>query len=131
MSYDVFIMKFVGDYAAMADVPDDEKTVPLGSVSDVRAAVDREFTTTKWNADGWGVWEDDFGSIEFHISDEVHGLTLHIRASDDVMPGVVALCRDNSWHGLDGGDAFVESREYPASGLVKWQAYRDAVLKKF
>lgn len=129
MSYDVYIVKFAERYDRVSDMPDDSETLVLGTEGEVRGAVDRLFAGVQWGADGWGVWDGASGSIEFHLRDDLTCLALHIRASDDVMPGVAALCRDNHWRGMDGADDdFIEDRETPAASLAAWRSYRDSVI---
>ncbi len=128
MSWDIAIMKFTRVFASAPDIPDDEPGLPLGSREHVQAQANAIFPGTDWVDPVWGVWEAPFGSIEFNVGDEdpVSDLMLHVRASEAVVPLIVALCRDNGWQGIDCGTGeLIERSPAPARGLLAWRAGRD------
>jgi hypothetical protein len=48
-------------------------------------------------------------------------MMLHVRAGPDVVPGIVQLCLDNRWQGLDcDSGEFIEQSAYPKEGLQAW-----------
>lgn len=57
-------------------------------------------------------------------------MMLHVRASAEVAPLIVELCRKNGRHGIDCsyGD-FIEKSANPGRGLEAWAGYRDRVLR--
>jgi len=59
----------------------------------------------------------------------VAGMMLHVRAGTEVVGGIIKLCRDNGWQGLDcGSGEFIELAEQAEAGLLAWGAYRDQIL---
>ena len=130
MSWDVMIQKFSRHYAAIAEIPNDEKCADLGPRAFVQAAVSQIFPETNWDYPAWGTWSSRYGSIEFNVgSDPVEGMMLHVRAGTEVVGGIIKLCRDNGWQGLDcGSGEFIELTEQAETGLLAWGAYRDQIL---
>lgn len=132
MSWDISIQKFSRRYASVSEIPDDEKGADLGPRLSVHRAVSAIFPDTNWSDAAWGVWESEFGSIEFNVGkDPATGMMLHVRAGPEVIPGMVRLCLDNGWQGLDcSSGEFIEQAMKPQEGLEAWAAYRDQVIGK-
>jgi len=131
MSWDISICKFVDEYDAIEDIPDDAIPVPLGSAVEVRAAISKAFPATDWSDPNWGVFEAPFGSIEFNINsdDPVEGLMMHVRATQEIVPPIVDLCRSQGWQAMDmNGECFLEKTEVPEAGLQKWRSYLHQIL---
>jgi hypothetical protein len=130
MSWDISIQKFSRIYAAVADIPEDERGLPLGPRALVHEAVSRIFPDTDWSDPGWGTWESEFGSIEFNVGeDPAEGMMLHVRADSRVVPAIVMLCKDNGWQGLDCGSGdLIDQIADRNEGLAAWSAFRDQVL---
>ena len=130
MSWDILISKFSRQYQSVSDITNDEKGIALGTRSVVQEAVGKIFPKTNWSDPAWGVWDSEMGSIEFSVGkDPAESLMLHVRATAAVVPGIVQLCLDNGWQGIDlTTGEFVESAESPEEGLEQWAAYRDRVL---
>jgi hypothetical protein len=133
MSWDIAIMKFTRPYASPNDIPDDELGLSLGPRSEVHAQVWAVFPDTDWSDPAWGVWESEADSIEFNLGDDdpVGDLMLHVRASEAVVPRIVALCMNNGWQGIDcSAGVFVERSLVPAQGLAMWTDHRDLVCRE-
>jgi len=96
MSWDVSIQKFSRSYESISDIDDDEKGLPLGPRNVVHGAVSKIFPSTDWTDPAWGVWESEFGSIEFNVgTDPAEGMMLHVRAEAAVVPAIAQLCAEN------------------------------------
>ncbi len=67
MSYDVYVFKFAETYSRVADFPKGIEGLPLGTAGEVRAAIDQVFAGVNWDDLTWGLWDSDFGSIEFSV----------------------------------------------------------------
>jgi hypothetical protein len=131
VSWDISICKFSQSYESIDDIPEDEKPVPIGSLTAVRAAISRVFPSTDWSDPEWGVFEAPFGSIEFNLSSEdpVKSLMLHVRAGDEIVPPIVQLCREEGWQAVDGSEgAFLEQSPVPEAGLRSWRGFLDQIL---
>lgn len=130
MSWDVSIQKFSRSYESISDIGDHEKGLSLGPRNVVHDAVSRIFHHTDWTDPAWGVWESDFGSIEFNVgTDPAEGMMLHVRAEAAVAPAIVQLCAENGWQGIDcSSGEFIERSQHPEEGLLAWTAYRNRVV---
>jgi hypothetical protein len=131
VSWDISIQRFSRRYTAVSEIQNDERGLPLGSRSQVHAAVSAIFPETNWNDPAWGVWDSVLGSIEFNVGkDPAQSMMLHIRASAAVLPAIVQLCNDNGWQGLDcSSGGFIDQAASPEEGLLAWAAYRDQVVR--
>jgi hypothetical protein len=133
VSWDVTVQRFSRDFAAIEDIPETERCVPLGSRADVQAAVCRYFPGTDWSDPAWGIFDFSEGSIEFNLGKDEpsEGFMMHIRASAVVVPAIVVMCRTERWQALDcSNGAFLEKVEDPATGLEQWATYRDQIVAK-
>ena len=131
MSWDVSILKLSRSYRDASEIPDDEKPIELGSLADIHRAVLSVFPGTDWQDPSWGLWSSHLGSIEFNVGkdDPVLSFMLHVRASEGVVSGIVQLCLDNSWQGIDcSSGEFIERAQHPELGLSAWSAYRDQIV---
>ncbi|NKA72570.1 hypothetical protein GO285_01482 [Ralstonia solanacearum] len=131
MSWDVSLIKFTRRYRAIPEIPDDERPHPLGALAEVHAAVSEVFPKTNWSDPAWGIYDGAFGSIEFNVGrdDPVQSLALHVRASNEIVNGILVLCKRLDCQAIDLSDSsFLDQSEHPTDGLEKWRAYRDQVL---
>lgn len=54
---------------------------------------------------------------------------MHIRASAEVIPSIVEMCRTELWQALDCSTGeFLERSGAPDEGLTKWAEYRNRVV---
>lgn len=131
MSWDVSIMRFSRSYDAVEDIAEDERCLVLGAREEVHRAVLASFPGTDWSDPAWGRWESEFGSIEFNLGgdDPAESMMLHVRAGEQVVAGIVSLCKQNQWQAIDCsmGD-FLEKRDDPTLGLNAWREYRDRAI---
>jgi len=133
LSWDVFLHKFTRLYRTVGEIPDDEQPLPLGSLSEVQAAISAIFPGTDWSDPVWGIYDSKLGSIEFNVGrdDPVQSLGLHVRASDTIVGGILHLCERMGCQAIASTDStFLDPSEHPASGLEKWRKYRDQVIGK-
>lgn len=131
MSWDVTVQRFSREYAAIEDIPETERCLPLGSRAEIHVAISRHFPATDWSDPAWGIFDSPAGSIEFNVGrDEPNGgFMMHIRASAAIVPSIVAMCAAERWQALDcSTGAFLERAEDPSAGLEQWVAYRNQVV---
>ena len=131
MSWDVSIMKFSHQYALVEAISDGESCLPLGARVEVHSAVSDWFPGTDWRDPNWGIWDSQFGSIEFNLGEDepATGLMLHIRADNAVIQPIIALCRHRGWIALDCSTGeFLEQAVDPTAGLEAWRTFRDSVI---
>ena len=133
MSWDVSVQRFGKEYESIADIPDTEQCVALGSQVEIREAISRFFPGVDWSDTAWGIFDSDDGSVEFNMgrNEPSTGFMMHIRASTKIVPAIVAMCRSERWQALDcSGGVFLERAMEPASGLEDWTTYRDHVMSR-
>lgn len=133
MSWDVSLYKFTRRYSNIQDIPGDEQPRPLGTLSEVQTTVSDVFPGTNWKDPVWGIYDGEFGSIEFNVrkDDSVQSLALHVRARDAIVGGILQLCERLGCQAIDLSDSsFLDQSEHPAAGLAKWREYRDQVIAK-
>ncbi|NIA57092.1 hypothetical protein HAV22_26060 [Massilia sp. TW-1] len=130
MSWDVSVQRFGKEYESIADIPDTERCMELGSQTEIRRVISPFFPGVDWSDSTWGIFDSDDGSVEFNMGgDEPStGFMMHIRASTKIVPTIVAMCRSERWQALDcSGGVFLERAMEPNSGLEDWATYRDHV----
>ncbi|EEA03640.1 oxidoreductase-like protein [Burkholderia sp. H160] len=64
MSWDVSLYKFTKRYRRIQDIPGNEQPHPLGTRSEVEAAVSDAFPGTNWNDPASGIYDGEFDTIE-------------------------------------------------------------------
>ena len=103
MSWDVSIINFSKDYKSLEEITDDEQPLPLGAQRYVHEAILEFFPNTDWRDPAWGIFDSKYGSIEFNLGndDPSSSLMLHVRASNEIVPAIVELCRKQNWTALD------------------------------
>ena len=124
-------MKLPQPYASVEMVPENEQPLPLGTRAKVHAAVSEHFPGTDWTDPSWGSFDSPFGSIEFNLgsNDLADGMMLHVRASEEIVAAIIALCRTQNWSALDcGSGEFLEQADDPAFRLQQWRAFCDRVI---
>jgi hypothetical protein len=129
MSWDVSIMKFSKNYDSVEAITDNESPLPLGSLADVHSAVSDIFLGTDWTDPVWGLFDSDFGSIEFNLGDDdpATSMMLHVRASNDIVHPIIELCRQQSWTAIDCSTGEFLEKD-PTAGIEGWRAFRDKVI---
>ena len=61
--------------------------------------------------------------------EQSNGFMMHVRASNQVVPLIVAMCRSERWQALDCSEGvFLERASDPVVGLERWTAYRNQVV---
>ena len=132
MSWDVSIINFSRDYNSIEEIPDDEQPLNLGSRVEVHKAVSEFFPGTNWCDASWGVFDCQFGSVEFNLGkdDPSDSLMLHVRASNEIVPLIVAMCKKQNWSGLDCSNGeILEKSQNPSSGIEGWRDLLEQVSK--
>ena len=132
MSWDVSVQRLSREYENVEDIPNDEQCVPLGTVKEVQAVIDKYFPGTDWSDPAWGIYDSEIGSIEFNMGKEEpnRGFMMHIRARAEVVAPIVGMCLTEKWQAIDcGSGGFLEKSADPEAGLEQWQAYRDQIVR--
>ena len=131
MSWDVSIVNFSKEYKSVDEIPESEQPLPLGTRSEVHDCILEFFPNTDLRDPTWGLFSSKFGSIEFKIGkeDPSISLMLHVRASNEINPPIIELCKKNKWSAIDcRSGEFLEYSENPSKGLEDSRAYLNQVL---
>lgn len=131
MSWDVSILRLSTRYRSVSEIPKDDQLIELGSRADVHAAISEVFIGVDWSDPTWGIYDGEFGSVEFNNGGEepLKGFMMHVRASEEIISLIVTLCERQGWSALDcstGG--MIDQSDEPGRGLSGWRAFRDEVL---
>jgi hypothetical protein len=87
------------------DSPVDMSTerIPLGSQSEVRAALQETFGEGTWQAPDEGVFDGDGFSLLARVGPfpDVESMTLEVWGAGDPIPYIRTLCLPREWHAFD------------------------------
>lgn len=131
MSWDVLIMRLPQEIQTYDDLTacESDPMLPLGALEDVRRHIDATFPDTDWSDPRWGVWHGPEGSIEFSLGRDgdapLEHLMLHVRAGDEIVGRIVALCEGAGWKALDTSATEFLVSAADTSGLSGWRSLRD------
>ncbi|MFN3166617.1 MAG: hypothetical protein ACE37H_06085 [Phycisphaeraceae bacterium] len=132
MSWDISIVRFAKVYESIEEIPDDAEPQSLGSIVEIHNKVLKHFPGTDWSDPAWGMFESPFGSIEFNLGDDdpADSMMLHIRASNEIVAPILALCKDGAYQAIDcSSGALLDQADNPTKGLEAWRAYRDQIVE--
>ena len=133
MSWDVSLFKFSRNYQTLDEIPENEQPFSLSSRKEIQTEISSVFPNTNWNDPIWGIFDSEFGSIEFNIGkdDPVQSLALHVRASDAILGGLFDLCHRLGCQAIDlSYSTFLDQSSDPTLGLEKWRTYREQVIRE-
>lgn len=133
MSWDVSLYEFTQRYRTVEEIPGDEQPRLLGSLSEVHATVSAVFPGTDWGDAVWGIYEGEYGSIEFNVGEEdpVQSLGLHVRASDAIVGGILQLCGRMGCQAIDPSTGtFLDQSAHPSAGLESGVNTEIALLER-
>jgi len=125
MSWDIFIQQFPPAALRVADIPDSFTPEPIGRRAELIAKIKTAVPAADFTDPGWGVLVADDYSIEFGLGDDdpVHGITLHVRGSEAVMPHITNVLRALGLRAIDSWTGeFFDPQSAPQS-LAHWRTY--------
>jgi hypothetical protein len=131
MSWDVTFFRFRQRYTTIDQIADDEQPLCLGALDEIQAAVSAVFPGTDWTKPRWGRFAGEPGSIEFSVwkTDPIQSLSLHVRAGDPIVEGILRLRERMDCQAIDLTDGcFLELSDDPLRGLRRWRQVRDCVV---
>ncbi|WP_411072826.1 hypothetical protein [Streptomyces sp. cmx-4-25] len=130
MSGDVLLLPLPADIASIDDLPADHEPPPVGSRSDVRAALEAAVPGVDLTDPARGELLGPAGVIELNIGegDPVESVMLHVRGgTDDVLPMIFRIARALDCRPFDraAGDLLADG---DAAGWHAFRAFRDRAL---
>ncbi|WP_411078034.1 hypothetical protein [Streptomyces sp. cmx-10-25] len=129
MSGDVLLLPLPADIASIDDLPADHEPPPVGSRSDVRAALEAAVPGVDLTDPARGELLGPAGVIELNIGedDPVESVMLHVRGgTDDVLPMIFRIARALGCRPFDrAGDLLADG---DAAGWHAFRAFRDRAL---
>jgi hypothetical protein len=127
MSWDIFIQKFPDGAKRVADIPDTFAAPEMGSRGDVIEKICAAVPAVDFSDPAWGVLRTDRYSIEFGLGDEekLHGVTLHVRGSDEVLPHVKSVIRALGMRAIDSVTGEFFDPKVARDSLAKWRSFVD------
>lgn len=134
MSWDVLLHAADEPPPPVAQMPDDWRGAPMGTLAEVRAKIDACIPGVDWSDPSWGVFGGDGFSYEFSIgSDEPCGHAMvHVRGGGPALPPLLALAGRWGWYLLDCSQGeWLHHCESAEAGWQGFQAYRDKVVAHY
>ena len=131
MSWDIFVQDLPPDVSDVSEIPDDFEPRPLGAREEITRWLCDLLPNASFTDDGWGSVDHPDYSIEFSMdsSENVTGLTLHVRGGE-LAPGVVAeVLAAFGWRALDpqSETGLFDPRQAEASWR-RWREYRNRAV---
>ena len=125
MSWDIFIQKFPDGAKRVAEIPDTFSAPPLGPRTEVIQKIRAALPAVDFSDPAWGVLRTDAYTIEFGLGDDepLHGVTLHVRGTDDVLPHVYTVVRALGLRAIDSWTGEFFDPEAARSSLAGWRRY--------
>jgi hypothetical protein len=125
MSWDIFIQQFPDGVRRVADIPATFAAPPLGRRDVVIATIRSVCPQADFSDPAWGVLRSDDYNIEFGLGDEdvLHGITLHVRGSDAVLPLVVNVVKALGLRAIDSWTGEFFDPIIAAHSLARWRKY--------
>lgn len=132
MSWDVSLLRFARRYDTLEEVEEHAEMLSLGDIEHIQQAAQAAFGNVWWEPDQrWGCWDNGVDSVEFNLGrdEPTTYLSLHVRATDAVIPGILDFADRLSAQVIDVDAGSFLTAEQAASGLAAWRRYRDQVLE--
>jgi hypothetical protein len=129
MSWDVFIQDLPPDARSVRDIPDEFRPQPLGSRPEVIERITTAFPDTDFSDPAWGRLQSDGYSIDISIGDEeeINGITLHVRGSDDAVAAVVGLIDAVGGKAVDSWTGEIFDQAVARHSIQRWRAYLEEI----
>ena len=129
MSWDVFIQDLPPEARSVRDVPDEFEPRPLGSRAEVAGRIRAAFPDADFTDPTWGRLQREGYSIDISMGDddEVSGITLHVRGSDDAVGAVVKLIDTVGGRALDSWTGELFDQAIALHSIRRWRAYLEEI----
>ncbi len=125
MSWDIFIQRFPDEARRVADIPDTFAPPPIGPRDEVISKIRAALPDARFDEPSWGTLQGDDYSIDFGIGDDevLHGITLHVRGSDAVLPHINSVLRILDLRAIDSWTGEFFDPSVAAHSLARWRTY--------
>ena len=130
MSWDVFIQDLPPDARSVRDIPDAFSPRPLGSRADIIARVKGRFPDTDFSDPTWGKLQRPAYSVDVSLTEEgetIHGVTLHVRGSDEAVEAVVSLIDAIGGRAVDSWTGELFDQAIAVHSMRRWRAYLEEI----
>ena len=130
MSWDVFIQDLPSDARSVRDIPDAFRPEALGTRSEIISRVKQKFPDADFSDVSWGrIYRGSF-SVDVSITedgDAIHGVTLHVRGSDDAVEAVVNLIDAIGGRAVDSWTGELFDQAVALHSMRRWRAYLEEI----
>lgn len=129
MSWDIFVQDLPPEARSVKDVPDEFHPRPLGRRDEVIGRIRSVFPNTDFADPSWGRLRNDRYVIDISIGDleEVGGVTLRVRGSDEAVGAVVKLIAAIGGRGVDSWTGELFDQAVALHSIRRWRAYLEEV----
>lgn len=129
MSWDVFIQDLPSEAHRVSEVPDEFHARPLGPREQMISRICSQFPDADFSDPAWGKVQRDGFLIDISIGedDPVHGITLHVRGSDDAVAAVVSIINAVGGRALDSWTGEFFDQAIALHSIRRWRAYLEEI----
>ena len=127
MSWDILILQFPDAARKVAEIPDTFAAPALGRRDELIARIRTAVPQADFSDPAWGILRTDDYSIEFGLGDDdvLHGITLHVRGSDEVLPHITRILGALKLRAIDSWTGEFFDPEVAQHSLARWRKYID------
>lgn len=129
MSWDVFIQDLPPDARSVKDIPDEFHPRPLGRRADVVTRIRSVFPDADFSDPAWGRLQKEGYAVDISVGDaeEVTGVTLHVRGSDEAVGAVISLIDAIGGRGVDSWTGEFFDQAVARHSIRRWRAYLEEI----
>ena len=129
MSWDIFIQDLPPDARSVKDIPDEFHPRPLGRREDVVGRIRSVFPDADFSDPTWGRLQKDGYSVDISVGDgdDVTGVTLHVRGSDEAVGAVISLIDAIGGRGVDSWTGELFDQAIALHSIRRWRAYLEEI----
>jgi hypothetical protein len=129
MSWDVFIQDLPPDARSVKDIPDEFHAQSLGRRDDVVGRIRSVFPDADFSDPAWGRLQKEGYSVDISVGDneDVTGVTLHVRGSDEAVGAVISLIDAIGGRGVDSWTGELFDQAIALHSIRRWRAYLEEI----
>ena len=130
MSWDVFIQDLPPEARSVRDIPDAFQPQALGQRGEIIERIKRTFPDADFSDAAWGRIHRQSFSVDVSITEDgdlIHGVTLHVRGSDDAVDAVVRLIDAIGGRAVDSWTGELFDQAVALHSLRRWRAYLEEI----
>ncbi len=132
MSWDIWFIAAETPPPPAAQMPDDWKGIPFGSLNEVRETITTHLPGTDWSDAAWGTYDGPGYSLEFNMGkeDPCSSFMIHVRGGGEVVSIIEKLATIPDWFAMDTSQGeWWHHNQDKEKGWKSFQEYRDYITR--